>query len=170
VSSLGYLNSIGITLSHSIETTDDTLTSNRSIVSSEILEVISIKYDTDGVAPGSGRADFEAGIKLAQIIRADDGVMSLGPVDMDASNKKTLTKELGIQAGLTLSRVSYHRVEDQSIKFRVLVDREESTELIKIKIINRDKEQGSNRVPFAIELKEVSLITVDLGFRDIRPF
>jgi len=40
--SLGYLNSIGVTLRHSIETPDDTLTCNSSIVSSEILEVISI--------------------------------------------------------------------------------------------------------------------------------
>ena len=88
---------------------------------------------------------------------------------MNSSDKKTLAKELGVQAGLALPGVPNDGIENQSVVIGVLVDREESTELVKIEVINREKEQRSDRVPFAIQLEEVSFITVDLSFRDIRP-
>jgi len=53
--------------------------------------------------------------------------MASAAVNVNSSNKKTLTEKLAVQTSLALPRVADNWVENESAELRVLVDREKTT-------------------------------------------
>jgi len=170
MSSLRDLYRIAVTLSHGIQTANDSFTSDTGVVSIESFKRIGFKNHADGIPSSSSWGNFKTRVELAQIIRADHGMLSSLGVDMNPGKQKTLTKELSEKSGLSLAGVPHNRIEDQTIKLRILVNEEKSAELIKVEIFDWQQYEGSNIVPFLVELKEIGLIAMHLGFRDVWPF
>ena len=97
-------------------------------------DLTGFEHDTDSIAFGSFKCDYEDRVELTQIVSGDESAMALALVNVDTSQQEALTKHLSVEGKSTLPAVSHNWIDDKTVIVLIFINRKAATELVWMEI------------------------------------